>query len=243
MTSLEYAAKSQIPWRHRRAVKRVFVSVAILAVVVIARYATPPIWKIARAYLVFKRSLSFTAYPDQVAFDADPIRAASLLAADSQYWNQLNHKTPGNPVASWAPRQWVALVGQLDSTLMTYRLSPPLIFMHERKSADGSRRLVILRYAGTADAEAGPATHAFECDLIDPKRRPGPANVSTSVIKLLLMKHPMIRIYFGQVDAEDASAFSVRYETEDGGGAIDGRLMDGASVRLEVRDGPEKLVE
>lgn len=238
---LEYADRSSTPWFRRRGVRRAIAALTVILLVAVARYSAPPIWRRATARLLLHRCLDFSAPADHVTFDADPIRAAARISKDSQYWNSLSHESPASAVASWAPPLWVSLIGQVDPTLRTYRLSPPLVFMHERTTADGARRLAILRYAGTANAEAGPATHAFECDLIDPKRGLSPDNISTQTVKLLVMKHPIIRLYAGQHDSTDHSHFAFKYETEDGGGVIDGWLMDGTTVRLQVRDGPEKL--
>jgi hypothetical protein len=47
-----------------------------------------------------------------------------------------------------------------------------------------------------------------------------------------------LRFFAGQPEPDDESHFTIRYETTEGSGTIDGWLMPDDSVKFQIRDGP-----
>ena len=241
---LEYAPTSRLPWYRRQTIQRrlIWLCFLLIALIFLAR-AAPPFYHHLQARLILRRCLHFTAPADKLAYDADPTRALAFTAANKEYRNELAHDLPDSPVASWQPPDWVALLRHVDSTLTTFRLSPPLVFMHERTSPHGDRLLVVMRFSGNFVFEASPAVHIFDIDLFDPAAEPSLHSVRSYQSTMRQVAHRFTRLYFAQPDPADASHFFFRYETEDGAGIIDAWLRNDHEIKLECRDGPEKLAE
>ncbi len=238
---LEYARKTKIPWLRRRHIQRRFIGVAVLMGLLGATWLALSAWRQLHTNLVLRRCMKFTAPDDRICFDGDPATSSTLVTTGGEYRNELDHEARSiSPVAAWAPPQWVDLIRCVDPTLATFRFSPPLVFMHERKSPDGFRRLVLLRYVGNVTSEGGPTNHVFDFDLIDPSSWPAVKSIRTFQTTVLSMSHPFSRLYFGQPDAADSAHFQFRYQTEEGAGTLDGWLRNDHELSLECRDGPEK---
>ena len=238
--SLNYAHQTKMPWLHRRTIQRRILWITTLIAIVGLVKLAPFAYRHLQASLILRRCMNFTAVADKICFDGDAAKSPLLILPGGEYRDELNHEAvSSSPVASWAPRDWVELIRCLDPTLKTFRLSPPLVFMHGRKSADGIRRLVILRYVGNVTSEGGPTNHVFDFDLIDPSAWPAVKSVRTFQTTILSVSHPFTRLYFAQPDAADSSHFQLEYETEEGAGLIDGWLQNDHELSLECRDGPE----
>ena len=238
--SLNYAHQTKMPWLRRGIIQRrilwITTLIAILGLVNFAPFA----FHYLQARLILRRCMNFTAVADKICFESDGAKSPLLALPGGEYRDELNHETASPwPVASWAPRDWVELIRCLDPTLKSLHFSPPLVFMHERKSADGRRRLVVLRYDGDITSEGGPTNHTFDFELVDPSGWPALKSVRTFQTTILSVSHPFSRIYFGQPDPADSSHFQLKYETEDGAGIIDGWLRNDHELSLECSDGPE----
>lgn len=238
---LEYAPQKKTPWLQRRRTQRLFIGICLAIAILGAAYIAPAVWREAQTKLILRRCMRFTASEDRISFDGNPSTSPLLVSSGMDYRNELDHEArSGSPVASWAPREWRELIRCLDPTLKTFRLSPPLVFLHERKSTEGHQLLVILRYVGNVTSEGGPTNHVFDFDLIEPSSWPTAKSVRTFQTTMLCISQPMSKIYFAQPDATDLSHFQFRYETEEGAGTVDGWLRNDHELVLEFRDGPEK---
>ncbi len=241
MPPLEYAPQKRTSWLQRRSTQRLLIGVSIAIGILAAAYIAPAVWREAQTKLTLRRCMRFTASENKICFDGDPATSPSLVYPGSDYRNELDHEARlSSPVASWKPQEWRELIRCLDPTLKTFRLSPPLVFLHERTSTKGHQFLVVLRYVGNVTSEGGPTNHVFDFDLIEPSSWPSAKSVRTFQTTMLCVSQPISKIYFGQPDATDLSHFHFRYKTEEGAGTVDGWLRNDHELVLECRDGPEK---
>ncbi|MFI5380631.1 MAG: hypothetical protein ACHRHE_15140 [Tepidisphaerales bacterium] len=111
--------------------------------------------------------------------------------------------------------------------------------MHERRSKDGARRLVIVH------AQLGPGICTY--GLLEPTTLAGKLQTTDCYgtgfdnrpmpIDLMANRLPM-RVFAGQPDPLDESHFTFAYEYENQRGTIDAWLMDAQTVKFQVRNGP-----
>ena len=108
----------------------------------------------------------------------------------------------------------------------------PVLFLHERRSARGERRVVCVEYAGAWNP------------LIARTVRPGsplsrPAFEPTQFSPAIdLTNCARLRFFAGQPDPADASRFTIGYEMDGRGGTLEGRLLEDGDIALRVLDGP-----
>jgi hypothetical protein len=147
---------------------------------------------------------------------------------------------PENADFALSPQCWSsfesALQGGRVAQVMSKSLGPktPTIFLHERISPAGHRRLVrvesimsnalSLPYGLTADLYQ-PATVWRDAKLLG---RPQLLNYSGRFVSA--------ELFFGQPDPADASHFTIDFEVEGRKGVIDGWLRDDDTVQLKLRD-------
>jgi hypothetical protein len=114
------------------------------------------------------------------------------------------------------------------------RADEPVLFLHERQTAAGRRRIVVVR--------ADPTTWlAVRADSIRPaglRGDPAP-DAAAAWAPLFVAAVPSshrLRVYAGQADPADPSRFTIRYELDGQPGVVRGELVDrltgGASVVL-----------
>lgn len=105
------------------------------------------------------------------------------------------------------------------------------VFMHERISPAGHRRLVVVEslqfYPDWSLLEAYPCVPATGM----PKTRLQPGERKA-------LQHPPMKIFAGQIDPFDASHFTIDYELNGERGVIDGWLVNDREVNLEFRNKP-----
>jgi hypothetical protein len=117
-----------------------------------------------------------------------------------------------------------------------------LSYMHERGTGNNPSRLVILAGAWYG-ARNGVELEAdvYERSYSSPgKQLSGRWNErrGTSLRIRSPDKSPTLRLFAGRSDPNDASRFTLRYETATGNGTIEGRLSADDTVMLRVLDGP-----
>jgi hypothetical protein len=127
-------------------------------------------------------------------------------------------------------------------------------FMHERQSAGGKKRLVIVYFGGNW----GPGTGCVLAPVVYPVCA-SPKNCSPTTsprLEIILGDYVPIpnapggstwrsmtsaKFFAGQIDTSDASRFTIRYELDGAPGTIGGQLFDNDQVKLNVYDGPALL--
>lgn len=141
-------------------------------------------------------------------------------------YEELHHPRP--PVARAV---WGLFGPSVDATIP--------VFLHER-SVQGVRRLVrlqaewsrgsaTLNLSADVSAPAGWRTlpRVFSTKLVDPQGSPADKGIGPDSTS------GWLRLYAGQPDPDDASAFTFRFETTEGSGTIAGKLR--ADDTIEIR--------
>jgi len=240
---LDYAPGA--PIRRRKRVRRIVLLIVLLALIYPGYHFGPPAARKAKLLYLQRRCLTYSAAADQVVYDQESATTAERL------------KTAGYEVilpdfGTVAP---IAVPGIIPDQLKDFSDYLPsvmfrgaLLFMHERVSKTGVRRLVVVQRAVVPNEEHYIYVFGIRVELIEPAtftQPPGridPPGLMTGMEhdgRLVRPPTKGLRFYAGQVDANDEAHFLIRYELEGKSGTIDGRLNDkGDDVTLRVVDGP-----
>lgn len=247
--TLDYAPK-QRP-RGRTWLKRIVLILVVMGVGAMAWRYTSSLLSSVESWYWQKRCLAFNAAPDIVAY----WRSAETKPSEHASEGFLDSKSPlipyspllcgfGTGNASTKPTR---LVGGLvpkpyamflrAESLSIVGTETAVVFCHERSSASGHRRLVVVEYnVDNADVgsmivdEMKPIIYCRDGSFLSQESYwssftaevfPGPS-----------------RIYAGQPDASDNSHLTIAFDWADGvNGTIDGWLQDDDSLTLKIREG------
>jgi hypothetical protein len=235
-STLEYAPSSQRSlWRRLRRVLRICLVITVALVAWKWGWVT---WNKTVLLYHQHQCLSYSAPADQVVFDTDPGRVAKM-ASDP------NYVLGGGMANRRRPADWDSLVssGFPSITRLNRASNNPVLFMHERKSPNGTVRLVVVeRTAGLSE----PAYFILGFDVdglaIEPGTITRPPHWLPFAWDIDVLSNPGphrdIRIYAGQVDPADASHFTIRYESGGQTNIADGTLGDDGEVHLGARPLP-----
>ena len=247
---LEYAPP---PPKRRKVIRRLVLLLLLLSVAAPAVYHRKRIWHQGRVLYWQHKCLTYTAPVDQVVYDEDDYNISPLLKrAGYRGWPVPHPPNAGAPVAPLPPAiaTFAAppLAPFIQTGVLPGWLAPPAgatVFLHERTSKTGHRRLVLILRAPVHDA---PFMHAFGLNaiVITPAglttrpKYPDPPMVAFSWIGNLTRPPTTgLRFYAGQPDPRDDSRFTIRYDLSGGTGEIEGKLKDdGKTVSLQITSGP-----
>jgi hypothetical protein len=183
--------------------------------------------------------LSYSAPADQVVFDTEPGQVAHL-ASDPHYLiaTEIASRRRTPDWDSFLAKGFRGVTG-----LAPLPPNNPILFMHERKSPNGTVRLVVVeRTAGLAEPPLFIAGFDVEAFAIEPGRIVRPPHWLPFAWDIDVAYNPGphrdIRIYAGQVDPADASHFTIRYESGGKTNIADGNLGDDGEVHLAARPLP-----
>jgi hypothetical protein len=110
------------------------------------------------------------------------------------------------------------------------------VFIHARRSRDGTSRLIIVEELYADDSGSGTRVlHATP--YVTASALPG-SHLQPRLSSVLT--HPPMRIVEAKLDEHDPSHFTITYELAGERGTIDAWLIAEGSVTLEPRDGPLK---
>lgn len=127
------------------------------------------------------------------------------------------------------------------SGVMSPNPQGPVLYLHERTTPGGVRRLVVVRRVPPAQRQSWDVPLGLAVSLwrprpfpyadvamtswmdFDPLPRAFEANQSTASLKL----------FAGQTDPNDPSRFTISFETVDGSGVLEGKLQDGETPTSE----------
>lgn len=186
-----------------------------------------------------------------VIFDSDSASRAGLLANpddyvaldDSQVW-------PVTGVGRREPGCWASLKDILFAGRAFWPPGPtaPKAMVHRLRSANGLERLVAIIVAPSAPIAptASPVYPSPGIGLVAAIVQPGTWDVpprwdgNSAFLRAGFETARRLRFFAAQLDAQDASRFSIVYEMDGRAGTVDGQLEDDGNVSLKVRDGPAK---
>ena len=228
----------------------------ILVVILIAGYAA---WQwgsyaLERLSILYeqRQCARYTAAPDHVVYDEEPVRAAGLLKHSDAYVGYPLERHLGNKSIAAAAkipdcwRRFIRLVPALPYPIpRTGDASGALLFLHERTSSAGHRRIVCVHYYAETfsftpnfiesyNVESSVITPATWTSLAGRSSRP----LSIAVTSGFPTQPPNVRIFAGQIDPNDPARFTIRYQMWGREDVLDGRLMDDDSVSLQPRNQP-----
>jgi hypothetical protein len=237
--AIDYAPPTPA-WRRRSLRRRIVLTTVLLGLAAATCLLGPAAWHRVTLWSLQRACLNASALPDHVVFDDDPVRAAPLVAGDSQYT-----QTDPDAPTSWFSRDWERFYA---------RLSPPgkqrntTVYLGELSDPAGNRRLVAIesiRWHGPRGSHPFAASHTFHATVIEPGTILTPPRelLGTAAWSKLLVEIPSgmsFRMFAGRQDPKDPSHFEIPYELGTTRGMIDGWLGIDAGIKMETRDGSLK---
>ena len=198
-------------------------------------YAPPPRWhQRPRARWVIIAAIVLTLLPLGIRYGRigyERMRINRLMRACLAHTPATIVFAEDRLQASHVPATWTNLARHFGETLS----SDATVFLHQRFTPDGRRVLVAVDLAELRRGQ--PLIAAFVVRVIEPASMLGlPRNVTFDVLpETLDDQDGVVRIMGGQIDAGDATHFTVRYTVADRPGVIDGWILSDGSVKLEAR--------
>jgi hypothetical protein len=262
--------------RNRRWIHRVVFASLLLGLALVAWKWGPTWWRRAEILYWQHECLQFSSSPDTVVYEEDPTEAAALLAGNPKYhpyplkrrassqaapslataaaqgvpgWNKLTAVLPGfySPPITLGPPGRALSVPTVLPRSYSPLIKPAVIFLHERISPAGHRRLVRVTYGSQADTFSAQFIHGLNCDTFTVT--PGtwsqppiytPQGWMFDVETVWPRKAPLVRIFAGQPDPNDPAHFTIRYRMWGQEDVLDGRLLDNDRVTLTFRKEPQE---
>jgi len=213
-------------------------------------------WHQARLLYWQRQCLRYTAPANQIVYEEDPVNAAKLMATDAQYAPYpLKRRTQSEsftaaPVnaAAYVPACWARFESASNPlvSLQLGRAYGAIVFLHERVAPSGHRRLVSVRYFPDIDTFVAAfingynySTETITAATLRSPPTPAMRAYAIDVLSGYPRHPPMVRMYAGQIDPNDPSHFTIRYEMWGQTDTLDGRLDDNDDVTLTPRKLPQ----
>ena len=256
---LDYAPA---PPRWRKRARYILLASILLATGFCAWRWGPYAWHRSQLLYWQRQCLNFSASPDTVVYEEEPAAAALLLQRSgySPYVLKRRASSNSHPIlvqaAAFHPRCLRTLGTFITLPMWPLCASGPggsgsgsagaIIFLHERISSAGHRRLVCVNYAPDTDTFTPGFIQAYnyEACVISPAtwKRPitcAPGSYTVNVKSSWPPRPPLMRVYAGQVDPADPAHFTIRYQMWGQEDMLDGRLQDDDQVTLTPRHPPQ----
>jgi hypothetical protein len=230
---LDYAKRPSVV--RRRWFRRAVVGVMIACVAASAVWWGPPVWRRGRLLYVQRQCLRYAAREGQL-----------ICAEPLPYGGQ----TPPFTTAAPEPdclRELVTIGWGSQTANQRARVEGPVVFLHERSSKSGVRRLVVVRRTPPGHRMSWDIPLAFNIRLLELVGMSGLPGNRLDYVPDAVPSHfgdgssngPLLRFFTGQADPVDESHFTIDYEVDGDRGTIDGWLRDPADekdpVRVELR--------
>lgn len=235
---LDYASQP-LPWYRRRSLQHAGAGLLAVAVFVAGIFVARVAWeqyRLRRAWADFaarqQQCLSYVAAPDFIACTDDPAAFQRLLAREG--YQRRGGVDPDVPFVGYEPR----VLRQFREFQVMAGF--PVVFLHERRSPDGTQFLVAVHVRGIR-LDGDCMLVADVADVAQPPDVPQFLSPRSGTFISLHCKPDSDRhIVFtaGQTDPADPSHFTIGYRFAGHAGVIDGRIADGGSVNLTTQAAP-----
>jgi hypothetical protein len=239
------------PRRRKRLVRAMIGGIAVLVGLAAWQWGSV-VWNQFPILFWQRQCLRYTASADQVVYEEDPTEVPRLLSRGYVRYKLSRgaspDPTPTNTFAAAAqlPNCWRRLTALVPPPVPQQGASSgAMLFLHERISPRGNRRLVCVRYYAETYSFTASFIEAYNVD--DNVIVPGtwtslPAwtahPMMIDVISSWPRLPPRVRVHAGQVDPDDATHFTIRYQMWGKEDVLDGRLDDSDRVTLTPRKVP-----
>jgi len=237
------------PPRSRRWIKRASLLLITASMGWSAYQYGPTFWhRIQRQYWQ-RQCMNFTLPPDTVVYEEEPTAATKLIAnqpksyVNTIIWTQIRSRV--FPAASHI---CTCLKRFSDLSYIGHSTSlQPTFFMHERVSASGHHRLILIdcghpvhrsRPIATITGWEGNRSALTPICLTDRFVTESLEEFSLPPEDVRISHSPQLRVYAGQPDLIDAAHFTIRYQMWGQEDILDGRLNDDDTVTLKPRKPP-----
>ncbi len=238
--SLAYEPRRKAVWRRwRRRAKRLVLA-GILAGMGLAGWKYLPQawehWQILRA----QDRCMVAELPDRAVYDSDPDRAKALLAR----WPG-EYQSMGSSAAGRVDPRWKDLAGRLG--LAAPAGNSATVFLHERMTPSGKRRLVVVEKAGLGVTVIEPAGswNAANANQSEITKTSGPGFTKLNPLFNIwdptrgMLDASPVRISPGVCDSSDPTRFHFSISIAGVEDQLDGQLQNDGTVYFEVRSGDE----
>ena len=244
----------EAPSRWRKRAGRIVFALVVVALAVCTWRWGPYLWRQSQLLYWQGQCLTFSAPVDQVVYEEEPAAAARLLLGSDFAPHVLNPR-PGYKIQPttvqatvFCPQCWRALwtiVPPPSASLLGVGSggNRAIIFLHERISPAGHRRLVSVSYAPYPDSfvpgynyvasATTPATWSGQRTV------PRPWFTEFQSTSRTPRHPPLVRVFAGQPDPSDRAHFTIRYQMWGQEDVLDGRLRDDDQITLTPRQPPE----
>ena len=226
------AAVREARTRRTRRIRRARHAVALITFLVLAPIVGHTGWKQYQDHLAHKELFvhqqhyfDYAAAGDLIAYTEDPVLGQRLIEHDADYVKLGN-------AACYLPK----VLNEPPN--LAFGNGPPTLFIHGRRSPDGTRMLVLVSLMALVDLED------LQADTFAPitDDEPGLYHRAGSLLVMRRSPHERMTFMAGQPDPKDESHFTIQYRLNDQPGVIDGWLADDGSVNMKVRDGPAQAL-
>lgn len=189
---------------------------------------------------IWHQSEAFSQSPATPVYSTDPLLVPQLLASGYSSW----WRDGGRFVDAYRePPAWDDLQRSLGAGTGIY--ASACAFLHSRRTAGQSDRLVVVRVDAQGDPRGyDPGRQHLLITPVSlrfswPPPPPSALRFGTGEpLSVILKQGEQFTLFAGQPDPKDNSRFTIRYTMSRKPGTIDGRLRDDGTVTLIFRDGP-----
>lgn len=258
---LDYAPPA--PRRARKIAKYV-IGVLLLIAILLSGWAYGP-WALRRGDLLITqhRCLVYSQPPEKEVYEEDPIESAKLFQSDANYSSYRIRRNIAGKLAesdTFAAAYIPACWRQFSRATSTDPLTSAIVYLGERTSFSGHRRLICIRYYAETFSFTPDFRQGYNCatEVITPATitRDSDAGTYAALARFHLaigtaahdqlgatFAHhaPNVRIFAGQSDPNDASKFTIRYQMWGQTDTLDGQLTDADEITLKPRHAPREL--
>jgi hypothetical protein len=244
--TLTYAPRRRVGWGRR--VVRVGVALLILGIALAGYHFRAAITYRVREYIAFREAMHHVTPPGTVLIERDATKANALIANDPAYFDNGTYVPlrPPNIVAltmtRWGRPPPVTAVyvpptmRQLEQFVQTKSndfSDNATVFLGQRRTPSGQRRLVIIRGASPT---AGLLEHLSGIVIAPPTLAHGATWTNQSQSVSYVGVATTATLSPGIADPNDASHLTIAYSiAAEGTGTIDVRLNDDETLTFTVR--------
>ena len=169
--------------------------------------------------------MRYEASANRVAYDDDPATFSQLLANDGYTSDSVSiTDVPHAVYDNRSLRRWIEQ--RFGNSFVV-----PSVFIHERTSPKGNRRIVLVQISRNGQDALGRFEFTPTANLPSGERPPTTAVAGSSLV-MFRRSGDRLRIFEGVPDKEDAARFTIAMDYNGRRIALNGRLSDDDSIEL-----------